>query len=74
MDDNFMCKDVHKSERDILLYSNKNIYEYSLNNFDSMDLYDKIYKRLILKTDKVGLTDLNYNEYKIMKENLFNKK
>ena len=24
--------------------------------------------------NKVGLTDLNYNEYKIMKEKLFNKK
>ena len=74
MDDNFMRKDVHKSERDILLYPNENIYEYSLNNIDNMDLYDKIYKGLVVKTHKVGLTDINYNEYKIMKEKLFNKK
>lgn len=73
MDDNFMCKDFHKYERDILLYSNKNIYEYSLNNFNTMNL-SKIYKGLVVKTDKVGLTDINYNEYKIMKEKLFNKK
>lgn len=66
--------DDHKSDRDIYVYSNENINENFLNNSDTMSLYDKISRGLVIKTHKVGLTDLNCNEYKIMKEKLFNKK
>jgi predicted RNA-binding protein (virulence factor B family) len=73
------------SEQDIYVYlneKNEKIYGYAVNrdNLTPFDKDSKNYipnnkcKRLVVKTEKIGLTDINYNEYQIMKENLFDKK